>query len=107
MKKIISVLLLSVLFSASASAEFMIYGQGSSSCGEWVAENKKDSKEYYRLTDWLTGFITGFNYSGKAQLKKTDYDAMFLFVTNYCNANPLDRVSKAAGALVVALRVQE
>tara|TARA_R110002012_G_scaffold58049_8_gene150550 strand:+ start:559 stop:885 length:327 start_codon:yes stop_codon:yes gene_type:complete len=108
MRKIISVLLLSVMFSASVTAEYTVYGGGGSkSCGFWIAEEEKSSGFYYAMSDWVAGYVTGVASIGVIVLKKSDNPSRDLFVTNYCNANPLDKVVDAAGALVMALRVQE
>jgi hypothetical protein len=56
------------------------------------------------MQHWFTGFVTGIGYSGVFELKETDSSAMGLFVTNYCNENPLDDVSDGARALVQALK---
>jgi hypothetical protein len=82
----------------------MTYGFGTQSCGFWVAEEKKDSSRYRGMQHWFTGFVTGIGYSGVFELKETDSSAMGLFVTNYCNENPLDDVSDGARALVQALK---
>ena len=103
MKKIISVLLLSVLFSASASA-YKVYWHGSHSCGVWVDEEKRDSMMFLAMQTWVSGFVTGINSTGISELKDTDIEAMTLFVSNYCNANPLDNVANAAEALTQELK---
>jgi hypothetical protein len=104
MKKILSVLLLTVLFSSSANA-YKVYGAGVKSCGVWIAEKEKNSVAFYRMTDWLQGFVSGVGYVADFELKKTDGDAKALFVTNYCNANPLDKVADAAYKLIDALEI--
>jgi hypothetical protein len=106
MKKISSVLLISFMFSANAGA-YTAYGLGNKSCGEWVAEKEKDSMSYLGMQAWVAGFISGVGFSAKFELKETDYNAIALFVTNYCKANPLDQVIDAAEALVKGLKEQQ
>lgn len=85
--------------------QFTVYGQGTVSCGGWVRNTQGDSASKYPLSGWVNGFVSGVGWTGQT-LKETEADAMQLFVTNYCNANPLDEVVNATVALVRALRQQ-
>jgi hypothetical protein len=41
MKKLLSIVLLSVFFSSTASGQVLVYGVGNGSCGKWVKDRKK------------------------------------------------------------------
>lgn len=86
----------------------LLYGQtifGDSDCGEWVS-NKNGSRA------WLLGFLSGIN-SMQANVKYK-YDPLgklnsasqaFLWMDNYCKANPLMYVHE--GALILYGELQK
>ena len=57
------------------------------SCGSWISNETNMGKS------WLLGYMSGLAYgSGKNVLTDTDKDSIFLWMKNYCNANPLEDV---------------
>ena len=65
--------------------EFAVYS--GFSCGSWIANETNMSRS------WLLGYMSGLAYgSGKNVLTGTDKDSIFLWMKNYCNANPLEDV---------------
>ena len=56
---------------------------------------------------WIGGFVSGFGYSGAAEIKETDAAAMRAFVDKWCAENPLQDLNDAAAALVDALIVDK
>ena len=103
MKKLLSIVLLSVLFSASASGS-IIYGSGTASCGKWVQERNKDSSAAVVYMSWVLGFVSAIDATEKWSLKATDSAAMSVFIDNYCQANPLKKISEATVSLVIELQ---
>ena len=75
---------------------------GAVDCGEWINRNKNDVAAI-RIGSWLTGFMTGLNL-GDAQnrdsLEKVSGEQIFLWMDNYCKANPLKDVIKGGYALM-------
>ncbi len=113
MKKYALLLILVSLFSQQAYADearsIRFYpGVSGASCGEYLnaAEDlyKKDRADYYQYKDYLSGFVSGFNFGGET-IRATDIDAMEAFATKYCKENPLNKFYQAALKLVVALRL--
>lgn len=76
--------------------------KGARSCGKWIEEKRvaKSAKEMNKVPvlitrSWFLGYLSGrADDSGKNFLKGTDSDSIFLWLDNYCQANPqmdLDR----------------
>jgi len=60
------------------------------SCGAWI-KNSSDPEALMQYDTWIRGFISGTNFkSRKSQKMIPDNESMNLFITNYCNKNPLD-----------------
>lgn len=82
---------------------------GDYDCGQWVNNKGPASKS------WLLGYLTGLNMMA-ADLKsnpKRDHldklnsaDQAYLWMDNYCRANPLKRVSQGATALYIELMLK-
>lgn len=71
---------------------------GDFDCGGWVKANSPTSRT------WLLGYLSGVNF--KAATKSTDpldkinsADQIFLWMDNYCRANPLKTVQAGANEL--------
>ena len=88
--------------AAQSKRTLTVYGGGAVSCGVWV-EQIQDRGARLPLIGWVQGFVSGVVWTQVATLKETDNAAMQLFVTNYCNAHPIDDVLDAGAALVRAL----
>ena len=89
-----------------------VFGQatfGGSDCGQWV--NRRDSAMFkVAVESWFAGYMSGTNsmyvaYSKRADaLNKVDsLDQMILWMDNYCNKNPLNRVTTGALELFLEL----
>jgi hypothetical protein len=88
--------------------DYRAYGYGvGSSCGQWLRDSAKD---YAPGQQWMLGYISGaiaVRASNQATpLRKTDSDGVFAFLNQYCQAHPLDRMTRAARFLYEALREQ-
>ena len=70
--------------------------RGSRSCGKWVEEKRmaNSMNEMNRIPvlitkNWFLGYLSGrADESGKNFLKGTDSESIFLWLDNYCHANP-------------------
>lgn len=70
--------------------------RGSRSCGKWVEEKSlaNSPKEMNKIPvlitkSWFLGYLSGrADESGKNFLKGTDNESIFLWLDNYCQANP-------------------
>ena len=106
MKKMISALLvvfaIGSMFSTSSMA---VTVRGSPSCGEWVETSKKpDGWPHLANQRWLVGYLSGIATGLEIDfIKKADNASMFLWVDNYCKANPLSYADDAGVKLVMEL----
>lgn len=67
--------------------------RGVRSCGEWVKD-----KEMPAIGNqaWLVGYLSGIAVAtNKSFLRGTDNESIYLWVDNYCQANPLKSVAEA------------
>jgi len=77
--------------------------KGARSCGKWFEEKRlaNSSKEMNKVPvlitrRWFLGYLYGrADDSGKDFLKGTDSDSIFLWLDNYCHANPQMDLDKA------------
>lgn len=107
-KKTVSIVL-SVLISCAAigDAQALVI-RGAPSCGVWIKERADDKLETIANNVWLLGFLSGMAVkSGKDILKGTDNPSIFLWVDNYCRANPLKTPGDAGDALFEELVKQK
>jgi hypothetical protein len=80
--------------------DVMTYGAGASSCAWWI-KDKKDKANYHLNMQWVLGYVSAAGNC--VDLKKTDSDAIAIFMDNYCSEHPYSRISDAAFELVCAL----
>lgn len=70
--------------------------KGSRTCSKWMEEKRlaNSAKEMNRIPvlitkSWFLGYLSGrADASGRNFLKGTDSDSIFLWLENYCQANP-------------------
>ena len=77
---------------------------GNFDCGQWI--NNQNSMRKAWLLGYMSGLSSGTNPDGKKKdwLGKVDSaDQIYLFVENYCRANPLKRIEAAGLTLYVEL----
>lgn len=91
---------------AGSSTSTMI---GQPDCGAWVRSNRQSDRA------WLLGYLSGINQMNNAANKKpTDplgalksADQIFLWMDNWCKANPLKKVGEGGAELFVELRMNK
>ena len=93
-----------VVVTARNQNTYRRYGAGVSSCGTWL-ENRRSPNEFVWMANgqWIMGWLSAAGHYG-TDLKKTDSAAISAWVDNYCKANPLEDLEKAAISLADALR---
>ena len=89
MKRILLTALIVMTVSSPVMAQTLTT-LGAYDCGEWIARKKNTFIES-QATSWLAGFMTGLNFDGRGKnlLKKVSPDQIYLWMDNYCKANPL------------------
>ena len=82
--------------------------RGVPSCGTWVKETNEDQWQIVATRGWLVGFLTGLAVaSDKDVLRGTDNASWYLWVNNYCQANPLKKLDSAGYILFLELSKQK
>lgn len=85
---------------------------GAVDCGEWIARkgdsNGSNIPNHFsetRANAWLVGFMTGLNFSEREgdPLKKASAAQIFLWMDNFCKANPLKTVVDGGQILMMEL----
>lgn len=99
------VALLAVIRTETDAAEqSIIFGPGTASCGTWSQYDKQpDNPVKAALQSWVLGFVTGMESGAQlppAIFKGIDNRGLLGWVSNYCQAHPLDQVSVAAVSLL-------
>ena len=90
--------------AALARQGYTIYGHGNSSCGEWLAERKKDGWGTIVKEAWVIGFVSGAGYTGPP-MKQSDTAGLLAFMDQHCTSHPLEKMEAGARALVNRLGV--
>jgi hypothetical protein len=70
--------------------------RGSRTCGKWIDEKSMENSKHEMnrvpiliTKSWFLGYLSGrADESGKNFLKGTDSASIFLWLDNYCRANP-------------------
>lgn len=107
MNRLLVALVMVVLCSPAASVTWTSYGGGD--CGQWV--NESASRAYYR--NWLAGYMSGLasgnNRAGNNVdvLDAASMDAVVVWMDNYCQKNPLERLPAAGLVLFDELYARE
>jgi hypothetical protein len=108
MKKAIYLVIAIAVFSCSSTNASAVQIRGVGSCGEWITETTETPTKFNtRFYDeaWLIGYLSGLAVGTNTDfLAGTDHQSIYLWVTNYCQANPLDDLAKAAKALYMKLK---
>jgi hypothetical protein len=106
-KLILMICALALISSAAAqpSEGVHLIGTGSYSCGSWTAWRREGRAQL--LEQWILGFLTGVgfarvNLDGIDPLNGVDAQAIWAWMDNYCQANPLHDVWKAGADFVTA-----
>lgn len=99
-----------LLFAGPLAAEaqtFGLVGGGMDSCGQWVSSSNNGMHVVYM--SWVLGYLSAYSMmkavrTGQdTRLSQSDLQALDLWMTNYCNANPLKSINDGAYALAVEL----
>jgi hypothetical protein len=93
----------------AVASEYKIWGQGLHSCGDWTnAHSNSNSIEELLEEAWLSGYMSAMDEAGPGpRSPQVDFNAMIEWMSNYCQANPLDDLAIAASALRVELMKRE
>jgi len=102
-KRHIAALILTLMVGNAYSVIVM----GARSCGDWI-KNKPIGldKNWARVVSeaWLVGYLSGMaSSSGKDILRDMTASSIFVWMDNYCQANPLDDLDDGGSKLMAEL----
>jgi hypothetical protein len=102
-RPILAAALLISVAEAAAQPGAHILGTGTASCGSWTALRREGQASLPE--QWILGFLSGVGYArvveyGQDPLNGIDANAVWAWVDNYCQANPLDHLAGAGTAFV-------
>lgn len=81
---------------------FAINVRGATSCGDWVQE--RQLKGSTTRQTWVVGYLSGLAVGSEVDfIGKKDNPSLFLWIDNYCRANPLKDIDDAANELALEL----
>nr|WP_181377810.1 hypothetical protein [Polaromonas sp. W9N]AWD72382.1 hypothetical protein pW9NP1_p003 [Polaromonas sp. W9N] len=100
--QIYTVLLVLTLTITTMNAE-AVQIRGARSCGQWISDKGTEQLTVPNRT-WALGFLSGMAFSsGKDVVRGTDNETIFLWIDNYCRANPLQDIIGAVENLFTEL----
>lgn len=116
MKLLLSLAILATALLAGSAQAATVAGQGTNSCGTWTSWRRAaaaaetrggiqtdQARWSYQIEQWILGFLSGIAIRGSVDpLKGTDFEGVWAWVDNYCQAHPLDDLATAAVAFVRA-----
>jgi hypothetical protein len=110
MKKMLGILAVGLMLSGviNTASAVQIEIRGVPSCGDWVQEHSVKSLSALRQEGWFLGFVSGLATGlEKNFLAGTDNASLFLWMNNYCNANPLKDIEDGTNVLYFELKKQK
>jgi hypothetical protein len=106
----ITTLSVSPTFPQEAKPGVGIIGFGNTSCGSWASSKSANTVASIvmenALEGWVEGYITAMAVESdrvNAAIHRTDPAGLTAWIDNWCKANPLKSMAKAAEALSVEL----
>lgn len=92
--------------AADANSKYKLRGIGALTCAKYLEERRTDIKGTSKYADWMTGYLTAYNY-----LQPQTYDiapnhdatALLTYFDLYCSKNQNHLIGQAAGAFVKAV----
>ena len=90
--------------SFGAQAQTMSYGQQDVSCDSWTQDRELDGIRSHQYQAWVTGFISGAEWTSPLATADTDAGAIVGWTDQYCAENPLHDLHFAATVLVSELK---
>lgn len=103
MKKTLTAVLAALAIQALPAHAVTVLG--TPSCGAWVAERAKvDSWLSLSYRGWLNGFLSGMSLGLNVDaLAAPDNESLYLWMDNWCRANPLKNLAAGGKELFMEL----
>ena len=96
MKKIFLYIFLSLMFSNTVSATYLVLGKYG--CGQILDDDRKDDTvSKYQTKSYIQGYITGLNYANDSSKGEGVKSAsLYYAVIKFCKENPFKGIHHAA-----------
>lgn len=91
------------------AAALLVHGAGNDSCGDWLQHPQEADGSHVVMASWIDGYLSAINEwradSGLPAFlgQSTNNNGRDAWISQYCQAHPLDNLFKAALALVAEL----
>ena len=89
---------------AATAKNYVVWGVGTKTCGAWTDAKLTNKERAETFQSWIHAFMTGAAYGREGlDIKrgvKFEAEALTAWVDEYCAANPLMTVERAAVALL-------
>ncbi len=94
-------------FAVDPSGNYANFGFGIKSCGVWV---EAAAMEQQVFNSWINGYLTAYSFWVEHGLgpvsKGADPTGARVWIDNYCQEHPLERIADAAEQLIVAIKAK-
>ncbi len=96
--------LLTVGFLGFSNAEAKPLTTLSFGCGQWIKAREGKGFDANVVESWVNGYLSGLAIGTRAEFwnkggNSLDKESAYLWIDNYCRANPLKGTDDAGGAL--------
>jgi hypothetical protein len=107
-KIVLSLALVATMWTSVVDAQVNV--MGSPDCAEWAQENKNKLNRTYDET-WLSAYLSGLAIGSGTEFWKREetmlsIEQVYLWIDNYCRANPLENVSDGAMTLFLEVTME-
>ena len=101
---ILPLALISTLLSTASygNDEYDVFGFPQASCGSWTTEQTNESTTSLQYESWVLGWVSAAGWAG-IKIKETDPYAIIQWINNYCQSNPLEKLTSAVKKLIYEL----
>ena len=92
--------------AADAQNKYKLRGLGALTCSKYLDERRTDIKGTSRYADWLTGYLTAYNFYQPQTFDiapNHDANGLLTFLDLYCSKNQKQLIGQAAQAFVKAV----
>ena len=79
------------------------YGPGSDSCGTYI-KSADDPVDRLQFRQYTAGYLSGAGAYNNYDMQDPDYDGWSVWLTNFCNKNPLTVFGLAVNELHMELK---
>jgi len=107
MMQVLVLIVLAFTLITNEAAGYNRLGAGTASCGMWAAFRREGSTSARALSSeqWVLGFIDGITEESGGTLDPfngVEAENVWVWIDNYCQANPLKSIAEAASAFIAA-----